>query len=98
MAAATISRVVHRWKVRGTQRFHVIGKDFDAAATVTLQDDRAVWADPVIEPGSDDKNLIFHSHPTHLNSGVIKSSGALTITITNPGTTPATTDVAGTYE
>lgn len=97
MAQPTISSVIHHWKVNEIARFHVKGTQY-MNPQVTLEDGRATWAAPTIEASSDAKNVIFYSMPTSLTSRVSRSSGALTITITNSCGLAAAQDVQGTYE
>jgi hypothetical protein len=104
MAQPTITKIIHHWKMGENQRFHVIGTDFDQNATVTLQDDRADWNSATVESVSaNGKHLIFVSQPSKIKAAAkgerIDSSGALTITITNPTSgLSANQDVEGTYE
>jgi hypothetical protein len=110
MAQPTISQVIHPWQQGKPQRFHVIGSNFDPNAAVSLQDDRADWRPATgIQVSADGNSLTFESTPQSLKrprkAGKIKSSGALTITITNPpstgtsaGMNSASMNVAGTYQ
>jgi hypothetical protein len=108
MGQPTITQVIHPWKMDESQRFHVMGSNFDPNATVTLQDDRAEWRPAMkIQVSEDGTSVTFESTPSNIKPrpkrGKIKSSGALTITITNPPRTgtsagmSASTNVSGSY-
>jgi hypothetical protein len=109
MAQPTINQVIHPWQKGEPQRFHVVGSNFDPNATVSLQDDRADWRPATgIKVSADGTSLTFESTPYNIKPppkrGKIKSSGALTITITNPPSTgtsagmSASTNVSGSYQ